>query len=330
MSNMEATPVEVACVGEPTSGVEVIESREVPLGGLRAMMVRRTLPTRNRSMIGAWCFADHYGPEPVAESGGMRVLPHPHTGLATVSWLFEGEIEHIDSGGVHEMVLPGEMNLMSAGAGISHSEVSTPQADVLHGVQLWLALPDHARHGDNGFQHYVPEAVKLTDPSGQATGLIKVFVGELAGSAADIVTATPLLGAEVLIEPNARVVLDVDPSFEHGALLDTPALSVNGVELQRSSLGYVGPGASKLELVNPTGALARVILLGGEPFEEDIVMWWNFIGRDHDEIVRFREEWQMRSERFGVVGGWESDEWIPAPPLPNTRLKPRKRPSTND
>lgn len=126
--------------------VEVLTARDVPLGGPRAMTVRRTLPQRARTLIGAWCFADHYGPDLVADSGGMDVAPHPHTGLQTVSWLFTGEIEHRDSLGTHAFVRPGEINLMTGGHGISHSEVSTPDTTVLHDVQLWLALPDEHRH----------------------------------------------------------------------------------------------------------------------------------------------------------------------------------------
>ena len=111
------------------NAVQVITAREVPLGGLRAMTVRRTLPSRERAFVGAWCFADHYGPDDVSATGGMDVAPHPHTGLQTVSWLFSGEIEHRDSAGVHALVEAGQMNLMTAGAGICHSEVSTPEND---------------------------------------------------------------------------------------------------------------------------------------------------------------------------------------------------------
>ena len=132
--------------------------REVPLGGLRAMTVRRTLPQRQRSLIGAWCFVDHYGPDPVDDTGGMNVAPHPHTGLQTVSWLFEGEIEHRDSAGNHAMVRPGEVNLMTAGRGISHSEISTPGTRTLHGAQLWVALPDADRHVEPDFAHHAPAA----------------------------------------------------------------------------------------------------------------------------------------------------------------------------
>ena len=110
--------------------VTVIEPREVPLGGLRAMNVRRTLPSRGRTMVGAWCFLDHYGPDDVAETGGMVVSAHPHTGLQTVSWLFSGEIEHRDSAGHRAIVRPGEVNLMTAGRGISHTEVLHPRHDL--------------------------------------------------------------------------------------------------------------------------------------------------------------------------------------------------------
>ena len=144
----------------PESGeLEILSPRLVPLGGLRAMPVRRTLPQRQRSLIGAWCFADHYGPDRVATTGGMVVPPHPHTGLQTVSWLFSGEVEHRDSAGVHAMVRPGELNLMTSGYGIAHSEVSTPERDLLHGVQLWVALPEADRDLIREFQHHVPEPV---------------------------------------------------------------------------------------------------------------------------------------------------------------------------
>src|SRR3990170_2667228 len=131
VSNVEAEPVEMRC-GElvddrrPTEAarVEVLSPREVPLGGPRAMSVRRTLPQRARTLIGAWCFADHYGPDDVARTGGMEVPPHPHTGLQTVSWLFSGEVEHRDSLGTHSLVHPGELNLMTSGHGICHSEVA--------------------------------------------------------------------------------------------------------------------------------------------------------------------------------------------------------------
>lgn len=168
MSNAETDPSEVRRAASANDGhgggtpqVEVLTARDVPLGGPRAMTVRRTLPQRSRTLIGAWCFADHYGPDNVAETGGMDVAPHPHTGLQTVSWLFSGEIEHRDSMGSHAFVRPGELNLMTGGHGISHTEVSTPRTTILHGAQLWVALPEEHRHAERDFQHYVPEPVRL-------------------------------------------------------------------------------------------------------------------------------------------------------------------------
>ena len=159
MSNTEVAPQEILCETDGTcAGVELLVPRQVPLGGPRAMDVRRTLPQRQRSLIGAWCFLDHYGPDQVGDSGGMKVPRHPHTGLQTVSWLFTGEIEHRDSAGFHAAVRPGEVNLMTAGRGISHSEFSTPDTTVLHGAQLWVALPDTARHMAPTFEHYRPGA----------------------------------------------------------------------------------------------------------------------------------------------------------------------------
>lgn len=152
MSNLDAAPVEIACHRSPMVATEVLHPREVPLGGPRAMRVRRTLPQRQRSLIGAWCFIDHYGPA----TSRMDVPPHPHTGLQTASWLFGGEVEHNDSAGVRAAIRPGELNLMTAGAGISHSEVSSASPAMLHGVQLWIALPDSDRDTGRAFAHYAP------------------------------------------------------------------------------------------------------------------------------------------------------------------------------
>lgn len=304
----------------PVEGVvQVLSPRQVPLGGLRALEVRRTLPHRDRSFVGAWCFVDHYGPE---RGVGMDVPPHPHTGLQTVSWLFEGAIEHHDSGGAHAVVRPGEVNLMTSGHGIVHSEVSTPGTETLHGVQLWVALPDVTRDGDRAFEHHAPECVPL--PSGQGSAL--VFIGELRGVAdSPIVTHTPLLGAELRLDAGARVTLDVDEGFEHGILVDTGTVTLDGARLERGDLGCVDEGRATLTL-DVGNEPARVILLGGTPFEEEIVMWWNFIGRSHDEIVLARDEYEAGAERFGSVEGYVGDvERIPAPTMPPVRLRPRNR-----
>ena len=326
MSNLEVEPAEVVFDGDPAEGIQLLEPREVPLGGPRAMTVRRTLPQRARSLIGAWCFLDHYGPDDVTAREGMVVPPHPHTGLQTVSWLFAGEIEHRDSTGAHQLVRPSEVNLMTAGNGIQHSEVSTAATTVLHGAQLWVALPDRDRHVAPFFEH----AVVAPQPLGEAT--VRVFVGELAGSgagAASNVTAfTPLLGLQLDLPAGATVDVPLDTSFEHGLLIDSGEATLDGAAVPVAHLAYVGTGRSSVRVTAGEHPV-RALLIGGTPLGEPIVMWWNFIGRDHDEIVEFRARWQGdvidsgdATGRFGTIEGWPGRA-LPAPELPTVRLKPR-------
>ncbi|MFJ5933033.1 pirin family protein [Streptomyces sp. NPDC093071] len=318
MSGKTETGPGAAGSGTAGSGVEVLSARDVPLGGPRAMTVRRTLPQRARTLIGAWCFADHYGPDDVAESGGMDVAPHPHIGLQTVSWLFDGEIEHRDSLGSHALVRPGELNLMTGGRGISHSEVSTARTTLLHGVQLWVALPGEHRNAARDFQHYAPGTVRLDGAD------VRVFLGSLAGETSPVRTFTPLLGAELRLDPGATVTLATDPAFEHGLLVDEGEVRLSGTLLRPAELGYTAPGSTTLTLTNASDAPARTVLLGGPPFEEEVVMWWNFVGRTDEEIRQAREDWAAASDRFGEVAGYPGDR-LPAPELPTTPLKPRGR-----
>ncbi|QPK79959.1 pirin family protein [Corynebacterium lizhenjunii] len=310
--------------------IEILGPRSVPLGGPRAMPVARTLPQRHRSTIGAWCFIDHYGPDDVSATGGMDVAPHPHTGLQTVSWLFSGKIMHHDSADNHAVVRPGEVNLMTAGSGICHSEVSTQDTTVLHGVQLWTVLPDAHRHTTRRFDHYAPPTV-LHGP-----GRVQVFLGTLLGSAAPpspLPTYTPLLGAQVDLPAGTQIELQLDTNFEHGILVDTGTIHLilpgnNAQQVSPQELAFLANGPSRVILHNPGQETARMLLLGGEPFEEEFVMWWNFIGRTHDEVTSYREEWQQHGQRFGHVEGYISHDpsglsRLPAPTLPPVQLRPR-------
>ena len=299
--------------------MEVLTPRDVPLGGLRAMTVRRTLPQRQRSLIGAWCFLDHYGPDDVAASEGMVVPPHPHTGLQTVSWLFTGEIEHRDSAGHHATVRPGELNLMTAGRGISHSEYSTPGTTTLHGAQLWLALPDGDRQVEPSFEHFAPSPV-----SGRGW-TARVFIGSLLGSTSPVTTYSPLLGAELTLSAGTTLDVPVDPSYELGVLVDHGGVTVDGTPLAAHELGFVEPGAESHELAATEET--RLLVLGGPPFGERIVMWWNFIGREHEEVVAYRAEWEAMLEtgpnsRFDLPADDPLDP-LHSPPLPNARMVQR-------
>ncbi|MEW9550856.1 pirin family protein [Nonomuraea sp. NPDC050783] len=302
MSNLEREPEEIRCGAEPGPGDELLPGRAVPLGGPRAMAVSRTLPGAHRRLIGAWCFLDAYGPELTA----MRVPPHPHTGLQTVTWLLAGEVLHRDSLGSRQQVRPGQLNLMTAGRGISHSEESAEE--VLHGVQLWVALPAEHRHDAPAFEHHAALPV-LEGPGYTAT----VIMGSLGGVLSPATARTPLTGAEIAVDGAGEVPLD--PGFEHGLLL----LDGQVGGLERGPLAYLPPGRSGVRL----SGRGRVLLIGGAPFGEEIVMWWNFVGRSHEEIAAFRKEW-AQGEGFGTVEGFDGDP-LPAPALPAVRLKPRGR-----
>ncbi|MFI7603023.1 pirin family protein [Actinoplanes sp. NPDC049681] len=297
--------------------VELLEGAPVALGGLRGMEVVRTLPSKQRRMVGAWCFLDAYGPHDVTRSAGMRVGPHPHTGLQTVSWLVRGEILHRDSLGSRQEIRPGQLNLMTAGRGISHSE-ETPavHSAVLHGVQLWVALPGSDRDVAPAFTHHADLPV-LTDGGLTAT----VLMGELAGAASPARCYTPMVGAEITVAAGSVARLPLRPEFEYAVLLLNGAATVADVPVAPGPLLYLGDGRSSLSLT--AGPPSRLMLLGGEPFEERIVMWWNFVGRDHEEIVAARQGWAAGG-RFGEVRGYDGPS-IPAPPMPISRLVPRGR-----
>ena len=306
----------------PMPVLEQLEPRDVLLG--RTTHVRRTLPHKNHRMVGAWCFLDHYGPDDIKQTGGMWVPPHPHTGLQTVTWLFEGLGRHTDSLGSDQLIRPGQLNVMTAGHGICHAEVSPDDAPQhLHGVQLWVVLPDeHRSSTPAAFAHLADLPVF---ESGGAT--VTVMMGSLAGHTSAAPAFTPLVGAEVRLAGGASVELPLERAFEHAVLAVDGDVEVDGETVERHRLAYLGTGADTLRL--SAGSDATVMLLGGEPFEEQIVMWWNFLGRSHDEIVEQREAWngsgpEFVPERFGQVTGFPEPRLL-APPMPNTHLKSRGR-----
>jgi redox-sensitive bicupin YhaK (pirin superfamily) len=302
-----------AAVAEPES--VLLPGHDVPLG--RYTTVRRLLPQRPRRMVGAWCFVDQFGPADVAGRPGMQVPPHPHTGLQTVTWLAEGAILHRDSLGNHQLITPGQLNLMTSGQGIAHSEESPPDhPPVMHGLQLWVALPDATRHQPPRFEHHAEMPQVQVDGS-TAT----VVVGELAGIRSPAAVDTPLVGAEVTLTVAGRARLPLDPAYEYAMLSMAGTASVAGARMEPGALLYLGLGRTAVEV--SAERAARLFLLGGEPFEEPLVMWWNFVGRSHDEVAGFRADWAAE-RRFGAVAGYVGNR-LPAPEMPTVRLKARDR-----
>jgi redox-sensitive bicupin YhaK (pirin superfamily) len=320
VSVLEAKPTEYVCGSALPSGPEelVVTARKVWLG--KTTLVARALPDRDIRMIGAWCFLDHYGPENVSDTPGMQVHAHPHTGLQTVSWLVEGEVEHRDSLGTQAMVSPGTLNIMTAGHGIVHSEISQPdRPPTLHGLQLWVALPDAVRDQTPRFDRYT-ELPRL-DRDGVRG---QVLVGEVDGVRAPTLSFTPLIGADLSLESGAQVTLDVSAHHEHGVFVVSGGLACGDqTTATTDQLVYLGTGRDRIRLTAGDEG-CRLLLLGGEPFAEEIVMWWNFIGRSHDEVAGFRAQWEGRDDRFPPVVD-RSERVMEAPTMPTVSLKPRPR-----
>ncbi|GAB3679663.1 pirin family protein [Actinocorallia lasiicapitis] len=319
MSNLETDPSVTVCGGTAEVSAapvrELLPAKEVLLG---RSPVRRLLPTLGRRMVGAWCFLDHYGPDDVADEPGMQVAPHPHTGLQTVSWLHAGDVLHRDSLGSLATVRPGELGLMTAGRGIAHSEESpVPHQRFLHGAQLWVALPDEHRHTAPAFAHHT-ELPVVTAPGVRAT----VFLGELDGAVSPGRVFTPLTGADVAVAAGTRTALPLEADFEYAVLAMSGDVRVDGAEAPIGRLVYLGCGRDALPV--EAGTDARLILIGGVPFEEKIVMWWNFVARTGAEIAEARRGWNAAEELFGEVHGYDGAR-IEAPALPDLPLKARGR-----
>lgn len=293
-----------------------LEPREVPLGGVRAMTVLRTLPHKDLPTVGAWCFLDRFGPD----RARMRVEPHPHIGLQTVTWPLVGDMRHRDSAGSDVTLHRGQLNLMTAGHGISHSEYSLTEEPIpLDALQFWVALPESARHGAGSFeQHTALPAVSLGEG---ATGT--VVLGEFAGVRSPARVHTPIVGVEIALPSTSAAKLPLTPEWEYAVLLVEGEATLDGEPLVHNELLYLGDSRTATEIVSG-GEGALLFVIGGEPFAEDLVMWWNFAARTHDEIAVARADWEAGSDRFGHVIT-HGDERVPAPEMPHVRLMPRRR-----
>lgn len=280
--------------------VEISDSREAHLGEVR---IRRALPRRGRRTVGAWCFADHMGPADVTPERSLDVGPHPHIGLQTVTWLTDGQLLHRDSLGSEQVIAPGQLNLMTSGGSVTHSEEATGHyGGTLEGIQLWVALPEATRHGDAEFEHHA-ELPQLDLDGAQAT----VLLGEFEGGTSPGRRDTELVGVDLVMHSPTTVPLR--PEFEYGLVVLSGSVAVDGQALTPGHLGYLGRGRDELgvDVREP----ARVMLIGGVPFEERILMWWNFVARSREEIEEAQASWARRDDRFARVAS--PLDRIPAP-----------------
>lgn len=294
------------CASEPSvsPSIESWPARDAKVGDLD---IRRALPVRERRLVGPWCFLDRYGPLSFTDEKPMDLAPHPHIGLQTVSWLFDGEILHRDSVGSEMLIRPGQLNLMTSGGGITHTE-ETPGENRgrLSGAQLWIALPEGARHGEPSFEHHAELPQLELDRC-----IAKVILGSVGAAQSSATSFSPIVAAELGLTGGGRSSVPLRKEFEHALFVCEGRASLDGVLLVPGVLYYLGPGRDELEL--GSSADSRLLLIGGEPFPEPVLMWWNFVARSPEEIAAAREDWAA-GRRFGTVHGYDGPP-MDAPPL---------------
>lgn len=300
-----------------SSTIRYVPTRPTDLGG---MTIRRVLPSRDRRLVGAWCFFDHAGPVELGATGAFRVGPHPHIGLSTFTWMIEGEILHRDSLGTVQTIRPGQVNLMTAGRGIAHSEESPmPPPARLHLAQLWIALPDAVREVEPSFEHF--PSLPVIERDGFVCTLL---VGETLGRRSPVPSHTPLLGMDLLAQAPAETTLPLRADFEYAIWVLEGEAEIGGERITNGTLVDLGLGHASVAL--RVADSARLLILGGEPFGEAPLLHWNFVGRTHEEIVEATRQWNA-GERFGEVRGFDGPR-LKAPEIPpGVRLSAKPNPA---
>ena len=287
--------------------IQEVPLRRAEIG--QGTIIKRALPSRHKRMIGAWCFLDHAGPVSFPQGDGLDVGPHPHIGLQTFTWMIEGTLMHTDSIGSKQLIRPKQVNLMTAGQGISHTEVAPEQETHMHAAQLWIALPDTKRNMPPRFDHY-PELPVVSRDGVEFT----VLVGEFLETRSPVEVHSPLLALDLTAAETVRTRLQLNPAFEYGFMALEGTAHINQHELNEDNMVVLEPGLQDIEIELHQGA--RVLLLGGEPFESAILLWWNFVGRTQDELSEARDQWVNQDPRFGSIPDYNGPR-LEAPALPD-------------
>ena len=282
----------------------VIEARPRDLGGFA---VRRVLPSAKRRMIGPFIFFDEMGPVEFRSGAGMDVRPHPHISLATVTYLFEGEIEHRDTLGSHQLIRPGAINWMTAGRGIAHSErtqeAARRQGARLHGIQSWVALPKSHEETAPEFVHHPEETLPLFERDGVE---LRLLAGEAFGHTAPVRVVSPMFYADAKMGAGSELTMPAD-HHDRAAYIVSGTVSCARERCADSRMLVFAPGSESRIFAETE---ARVMLLGGEPFPEKRYIWWNFVSSSETRIEEAKRNW--KEQRFGKVPG-DEDEFIPLP-----------------
>ncbi len=271
--------------------VELVVSREARVG---EMTVRRALPTKGRRTVGAWCFVDHMGPLSLSPDRSVDVAPHPHIGLQTVTWLFSGEFLHRDSLGSEQLIRAGQLNLMTSGHGVAHSEENPGlRSGELHGMQLWVAQPSATREDRSGFDHYADL------PQSESTGVTaSVLVGSFDTATSPARRDSELVGVELNFHGGPATIA-LEPGFEYALVVANGSVLIGDTVVEPGALAYLGAGHDECRF--ESRGSSRAMLIGGTPFDERLFMWWNFVARTQDEISDAWRAWATGDERFGRV-----------------------------
>jgi hypothetical protein len=260
-------------------------------------------------MIGAWCFLDHAGPVVFPQGDGLDVGPHPHIGLQTFTWMIEGTMMHTDSIGSKQLIRPKQVNLMTAGYGISHTEVAPDTETRMHAAQLWIALPDDKINMAPQFDHY-PELPIVEQDHIEFT----VLVGEFMNTKSPVKVHTELVGIDFFAKESTKTRIPLNPHFEYGFMALEGEATVNGHDLNSDNMVVIEPGISQIEVELPKGS--RLLLIGGEPFESPILLWWNLVGRTQEELKTATEQWANQDARFGTIPDYDGPR-LEAPAFPD-------------
>ncbi|AWL27661.1 pirin family protein [Acinetobacter defluvii] len=293
--------------------IQDFEIRSAEIG--KGTVIKRALPSRHKRMIGAWCFLDHAGPVSFPQGDGLDVGPHPHIGLQTFTWMIEGTMMHTDSIGSKQLIRPKQVNLMTAGYGISHTEVAPESETKMHAAQLWIALPDDKLNMAPQFDHY-PELPVVTREGVEFT----VLVGEYLETTSPVKVHSELLGVDLTAHESTTTRIPLNPKFEYGFLALEGTATINGHELTDDNMVVLEPGLNDIEVQLHAGS--RLLLLGGEPFESPILLWWNLVGRTQEELKIAREQWINQDPRFGSIPDYEGPR-LEAPAFPD-KMRPSK------
>ncbi|MDM1757627.1 MULTISPECIES: pirin family protein [unclassified Acinetobacter] len=293
--------------------IQDFEIRSAEIG--KGTVIKRALPSRHKRMIGAWCFLDHAGPVHFPQGDGLDVGPHPHIGLQTFTWMIEGTMMHTDSIGSKQLIRPKQVNLMTAGYGISHTEVAPDTETKMHAAQLWIALPDDKLNMAPQFDHY-PELPVVIREGVEFT----VLVGEYLNTTSPVKVHSELLGVDLTAQESTTTRIPLNPQFEYGFLALEGNAIINGHELTDDNMVVLEPGLNEIEIQLHAGS--RLLLLGGEPFESPILLWWNLVGRTQEELKIAREQWINHDARFGTIPDYDGPR-LEAPAFPD-KMRPSK------